>query len=728
MINPSRRNILLGAGMGLAATFAAKGEGGAGKSSPAGSGAAALPPSDPRDLPARDRRLEIRTLDTPRTPPVFKSRGQWEARAARLREQALAAAGLLPMPERTPLKPQIFDRLEGEGFTVEKVFFESYPRFFCTGNLYRPRGGNHRPPYPGILNPHGHWSYGRLVQSPGDPGGSAIPLRCVNFALQGYVSFAYDMVGYNDSFQVPHTWGADPKGAWGLSREGERLRLWGITLLGLQLWNSLRALDFLASLPDVDRERLAVTGASGGGTQTFLLTAVDDRVRVSAPVNMISHFMQGGCICENAPNLRIDTDNMEIGALAAPRPLLMVSAMGDWTRDTERIEYPAIASIYELFGARSKVAHRQFPFLHNYNRPSREAVYTFFNFWLSEESSRTESPKPEQIKKVEEQGEFDVDPGRLLVFSRRQPPADACSAAELADYLMTSARRQLEDARPKTVSDLETYRKRFGPAYRTALMAESPSRQELRWWPLESARHAGPSQARRERVIVSRAWVGDRLPVEIHQAVKRAGMAVLIVHPEGAKAALGSRESVSPLTRELSQRHCQVLSADLFQTGEARDPARKMEGKFFPAYNRTDDMQRVQDILTALVYLEASAQPARIGIVGQDVAGLWCLLARPFFPKPYPVAADVAGFESGSDDAYLEKLRVPLLRRAGDFQTAALLAAPSPLLLYNLGGKFSGEAFSNAYSLQGASARLRIESGEVSAAEIAAWLAKFELR
>lgn len=87
--------------------------------------------------------------------------------------------------------------------------------------------------------------------------------------------------------------------------------------------------DFLESLPDVDKTRLACTGASGGGTQTFLLTAVDDRIKVSAPVNMISHYMQGGDVCENAPNLRLDTNNMEIGALMAPRPLLMVSAAGD---------------------------------------------------------------------------------------------------------------------------------------------------------------------------------------------------------------------------------------------------------------------------------------------------------------------------------------------------------------------------------------------------------------
>ena len=107
--------------------------------------------------------------------------------------------------------------------------------------------------------------------------------------------------------------------------------------MGVQLWDSIRAVDFVSSLPDVDASRIAVTGASGGGTQSFLLMAVDDRIKAGAPVNMISAHMQGG-ICENAANLRVggdnDTSNMVIAALMAPRPLLMDEFPGDWVRDS----------------------------------------------------------------------------------------------------------------------------------------------------------------------------------------------------------------------------------------------------------------------------------------------------------------------------------------------------------------------------------------------------------
>jgi dienelactone hydrolase len=709
MSDPSRRRFLLGAGVSLPVGLL---------SSPmsarptAASDSAGLPLADPRDVPASDRRLEVRTIDTLVVPRKYSSRREWEARAARLREQILSAAGLWPMPERAPLNAQIFDRIEQDGFTVEKAYFESYPGFFSTGNLYRPRGGKHQPPFPGILCPHGHWNYGRLEHAPDDLNGGSVPQRCMNFALQGYVAFAYDMVGYNDSFQVPHYYGRDENAAWGLSAEGLRLWLWGVSQLGLQLWNGIRALDFITSFPDVDRERIGMTGASGGGTQTFLLTAVDERIKAAAPVNMISHFMQGGCICENAPNLRIDTDNMEIGAIAAPRPLQMVSAAGDWTRDSERIEYPAIASIYELLGARDHVTHNQFLYDHNYNRPSREAVYAFFARCFTTERSWTE------LKKVEEQGSFQIDPGHLLVFARRTAPANAIDGPKLMAILVEERRKQLAKARPKRPEQIEDYRRQFGPVYRTALMAEWPGADDLRWWRREET---GRRPAVRQGLILSRKSAGDRVPALLVQPRGAARAAALFVHPDGAQAALGAAESPSALARAFYQRHFLLLSIDAFGTGEARDVKRQPRAMYFTTYNRTDDMQRVQDILTALAWLEAAWKPERIVVVGQGVAGLWCLLARPFLKNGCAVAADAAGFDHTKDESYLEKLNIPLLRRAGDFQTAALLADPAPLLLHNLGGRFAAEPFLHAFALRDAGSRLRVSNEEMSSAEVAAW-------
>ena len=143
---------------------------------------------------------QYRTLNDRFAPPAFTSRAEWESRAAWLREHILASAGLMPMPEKTPLSPVVFGETKRDGYSVAKVYFESLPGFFVTGNLYRPVGEG---PFPAVLSPHGHWTYGRLENSPLVSG----PGRALSLARQGFVVFTYDMIGYNDSRQLPHTFG-----------------------------------------------------------------------------------------------------------------------------------------------------------------------------------------------------------------------------------------------------------------------------------------------------------------------------------------------------------------------------------------------------------------------------------------------------------------------------------------------------------------------------------------
>src|SRR5204863_1429921 len=206
-------------------------------------------------------------------------------------------------------------------------------------------------------------------------------------------------------------------------------QLWGISLMGLQTWNSIRALDFLESLPDADKTRLACTGESGGGTQTFMLGAVDDRLAAQAPVVMVSHSMQGGCSCENAPGLRVDYFNVEIAAAPAPRPQILVAATGDWTKATMTVEGPAMASVYKLFGAEDKFRAVRFDFGHNYNQTSREAVYAWFNQFLCPQADLT------LCKEAPYQKEPD---SALRVFPEGKLPANAASQEQVVAYLKKS--------------------------------------------------------------------------------------------------------------------------------------------------------------------------------------------------------------------------------------------------------------------------------------------------
>ncbi|MBM3335755.1 acetylxylan esterase, partial [Candidatus Sumerlaeota bacterium] len=312
----------------------------------------------------KDARIsELRHKDKTYTMPPY-TKEEWVRRARQVRQHILIANGLWPLPEKTPLNAHRFGRLDRDGYSIEKVYFESYPGFFCTGNLYLPRG--RKPPYPAMLCPHGHWKEGRLA----DEKSGSVVARCISFARQGYVVFSPDMVGYNDSKQVRHRRSsfADP--------------LWGLSLMGLQTWNNIRGIDFLLSIKGVDPNRVGCTGASGGGTQTFILAAADDRVKCAVPVCMVSAHFQGGCECENAPLLRLDIFNVEIAAAAAPRPYMLTGATGDWTKNLMTVEGPAMRTIYKLLGAEDKFNYAIVDAGHNYNKETREHVYRWMGKWL----------------------------------------------------------------------------------------------------------------------------------------------------------------------------------------------------------------------------------------------------------------------------------------------------------------------------------------------------------
>ena len=333
----------------------------------------------------------------PFNPP--SSLSEWDVRRDQVRRRILVAEGLWPMPTKTPLNPVVHGKVEGDGFTVEKVYFESAPGFFVTGSLWKPKVIKGK--VPGVMFAHGHWQDARLALSDDEAvrkeiaaggerfergGKSIFQSLCIQLARMGCVVWQWDMLSDSDSIQfsreIVHKFAkqrpeANQTENWGLYSPQAESHLQSI--MGLQTWNAVRGLDFLLSLPEVDPERTAITGASGGGTQTMLLAAIDERIKLSFPCVMVSTSMQGGCTCENASLLRIGTGNVEFAGLFAPKPQGMNTA-NDWTKEMSTKGFPDLQKLYTTFGKKDNVMLlRGEHFPHNYNAVTRSAFYTFVN-------------------------------------------------------------------------------------------------------------------------------------------------------------------------------------------------------------------------------------------------------------------------------------------------------------------------------------------------------------
>ena len=656
--------------------------------------------TDPSQTVNDARGAASRDLNTPWTFPNY-TKAEWTEKAEALRQQIRVANGLLPAHEPTPLNAQIFGKIEREDYTVEKVYFEAFPGFLTTGNLYRPNGKT--GPFPGIVSPHGHWGRGRLE----DIERGSIPARCINFAKQGYVIFAYDMIGYNDSGkQLEHRYG------------GAREALWGLSAMGLQLQNGIRSIDFLQSLPDVDKERIGCTGASGGGTQTFILTAVDERIKVSAPVNMISATMQGGCLCENAPNLRLEASNLEIGALMAPRPLLLVSCTGDWTSKTPTVEYPAIRSIYAHFNAEDKVHQVQIDADHNYNKASREAVYAWFAKWL------LDAENIDAFKEAPYQVESDE---ALLVFADRDLPKHALEQEDILGAWGKLSNKAFQQHKPTNEAEHQKFREEMGSALQHSLGLHLPSSSEVKlvepegafpttYYPNFSARH----------VVLTRQGIGDAIPAILFRTEPLVGHdpVVVIVHPEGKEKLIDSETGEPlPIITDLVSSDRKVLIIDVFGRGEHGEYERSEDTNFWTTYNRTTAALRVQDILTTLLYFSTRGDVSDVSLIGIGEAGLWAFLAAGF-TNIKNVVVDAAQFDNSHEDAYLKTLPIPSLRKVGDFRTAGTLVAPRNLIIHNTGDVFSTAWIEDVYQNLGAEQHLLVRNEKMPDVEIAGRIAE----
>jgi len=338
----------------------------------------------------------------------------WENRKQRIQEGILRGLNLIPLPQRNPLNPVYSNLRTYTEYQVENVYLETIPGLFLTGTLYRPI--TQTDSMPGMLIAHGHKENKRYLPEH--------QTLCASFARMGMIVFTYDMLGHGDNTQLNHN----------IKSAGT-----------IQTWNSMRALDFLLSLPKIDKNRIGMTGSSGGGTQTFLLTALDDRMKVACPVVMVSHFFFGGCVCEsglpihrgrNAHGEEAPTNNTEIAACAAPRPQLIISDGDDWTRLVPQEDFPFLQNVYKLYKKESNIENVHLPTeSHDYYENKRQAAYKFFSKHLQlEEKYRTMLNEHHEL---DESKNIIEDKDMLTIFSSKNPrPRHALSTeAEVIEQI-----------------------------------------------------------------------------------------------------------------------------------------------------------------------------------------------------------------------------------------------------------------------------------------------------
>ncbi len=642
---------------------------------------------------------------------VPESKDAWEVRAAELRRRVQVATGIWPLPEKTPLNPVIHGKVSRPGFTVEKVYFESVPDHFVTGLLFRPADGKSNVKRPGVLCPHGHGGrlqdYGaaRIRQLIADgaerfekSGRYPKLARCAQLARMGCVVFIFDMLGYADSTQIStqlaHRFAKqrpdfEGQQSWGLFSTQAEMRLQSI--MGMQTWNSIRALDFLEQLPEVDGSRLAVTGGSGGGTQTILLCAIDSRPAAAFPNGMVSTAMQGGCTCENCTLLRVGTGNVELAALFAPKPQAMTAA-NDWTRDMMSKGYPELRQVYAMYGAQENVYCRPLLYFpHNYNYVSRATMYAWFNKHL----------KMGLKDPVLEEDYEPLTPEEYTVWDAQHPKPTGGEAYErsLTKYLAEQSDAQIAALIPHDADTSARYREVVGGAFRSIIGRGLAQQSEIVRTKMGDQKQDGFILFKDKLRLPAR---GEELPVVSLFPTKTAwnGDVIIWLDGQGKSGLLDASGNVRPEVLKALQSGASIVSADLFQQGEfladgqpitqqrtVKNP--RQAAAFTFAYNDTLFARRVHDILTLISWTQNEKHQAkRIHLLGVNGAGVLAAAARAIAPEAIDRAAiDTGGFRFTNLTSYLSPDFLPGAVKYGDTPALLALSAPQPLWVAGENGK-----------------------------------------
>jgi hypothetical protein len=663
---------------------------------------------------------------------------EWQARRKRVRQIMQVSLGLWLPPTSTPLNAVIRDKRDFGDYTIEKVYFESLPGFFVTGSLYRPTNKEGRRP--AVLSPHGHFPAGRFQDSGPDAvrweiargaerfedgGRSVMQSRHVQLARMGCVVFHYDMIGYADSQQLTSALVHRFSGARQQNKEppergfysaAAELRLQNV--MGLHTYNSQRAIDFLIGLPDVDPERIAVTGASGGGTQTFMLCAVDDRPLVSVPVVIVSADRQGGCTCENICGLRIDTHNLDFTALHAPKPLLLISANDD-TRTMPQRGFPQLREHYRVLGAEANLEHAALlHFPHNYNYVSRTAMYHFVNKHLKLGLKEPILESPYKRLTAEELTVWDDE--------HQQPPGGREFELKLLDYLASDADKQFRSLAPTDEQSLARYREVVGTAW-DIMLRRLPDNPALKVSLAERPTQRGKFQETTGLIEYQSAeGHGAHLPLVQLDPPAPPKRTMIWLDDAGKAALYGNDGSLQPDVQRLLEAGTRVVGVDLLFQGDFLADGKPLARQRWLAgeeghcgwtycYNLPLFAKRVHDVLAVIEAYKPrddDTDAVPLEIVARGPAAIWAAAAIVQSRGAVSRAAlDTREFRFADLSDVYDVNFLPGAVKYGDVPGLLALAAPTQLIL--AGDRELPEIVVNSYRATGKRDRVRLTDKEI---------------
>lgn len=582
--------------------------------------------------PPDDERFRLtRHTDTIYPITRFTSQEAVDLRREELVFNLRMSAGLYPWPQKTPLNIKRENVGTFDGYSVQKIMFETIPGFWSTGNLFLPHPLPDKAP--AIFNVIGHWEEQRLTRTEtGD-----YPQQLANFAKMGFICLVTDMIGMVDSRQISHKYG------------GKEKELWLSNGLGIMLWNNIRALDVLCSIPQVDVNNIGMTGASGGGSQTLFLSLLDHRVKAIAPINMISLHMQGGCQCENAPCLRRNTDNAEMCAMLAPRPLFLAGADGDWTKNLESAELPAVMEAYRQYHAEDMVSYFYQSAPHQYNKKTRHHVYTFFAKHLMGKDIIWE--------------EQDIETTDLMAWTWFQGQSAAPGLAN--DHAFFEAHKISMQKRLSSLSDDE---KRKMLAWVINLRPHIPQLVAL------GQIHQGETAIDKYLVMGEH---GEKLPLIKITPQNADGQRVCLVLSDMGKVCLASRDIQAMLKDGVT-----LVSADVFQTGESANQKQTLTingiaaeeplQPFHTTFNDTTDALRVQDI--CLLSQVALTFGNELTLWANGHLSVDAALALPLLDNIKSAKLERKPLQIKGDQAYLDQCFIPGICAIGGIDQCLTLA------------------------------------------------------